>query len=154
LISHTSLIVLDTNVLVHLVRDSTIGQRIVHDYQLHKRPEKPLISIITVGEMLSLSYKFGWGEKKRSLLSDLFQNLVIVRLNQAGILNKYAEIDYYCERKAKPARPMRQNDMWIAATASAVDAYLFTTDSDFNHLEDIFIQLIRVDPRTGQTITS
>ena len=34
---------------------------------------------------------------------------------------------------------MEKNDLWIAATASVLDASLLTTDSDFEHLHDEFL---------------
>lgn len=40
---------------------------------------------------------------------------------------------------------MSQNDLWIAATAYANGAALVSTDGDFNHLNEIWLQLIYVD---------
>ena len=39
----SSLLVLDTNVLVHLIRNDAIGQRVEADYSLMERSERPLI---------------------------------------------------------------------------------------------------------------
>ena len=52
----------------------------------------------------------------------------------------------------KPARPMGQNDIWIAATATTLDAWLMTTDEDFDHLHPKYIQRIKIDAKTGKTI--
>jgi predicted nucleic acid-binding protein len=141
----TALLLLDTNVLVHLVRGDDVGIRIADQYKLRERVEKPLISIITVGEMKALTMKLGWGEKKREILDKLLQELVIVHLNQGNIIEKYSEIDYYSEKMVKPAHPMGQNDMWIAATASALDAYLLTTDNDFDHLVPDYLNRIKIE---------
>ena len=43
------------------------------------------------------------------------------------------------------ARNMGKNDLWIAATSSAYDLVLITTDNDFNHLEHEYLQLEKVD---------
>jgi len=40
---------------------------------------------------------------------------------------------------------MGKNDLWIAATASAFDIRLITTDKDFDHLKDQFIDLLYID---------
>jgi len=40
---------------------------------------------------------------------------------------------------------MSKNDLWIAATASVLNATLITTDKDFSHLENIFLKLIYID---------
>jgi predicted nucleic acid-binding protein len=40
---------------------------------------------------------------------------------------------------------MGKNDLWIAATASVLDATLLTTDNDFDHLQNEFLQVAKVD---------
>ena len=41
---------------------------------------------------------------------------------------------------------MGKNDIWIAATASVLDATLLTTDKDFDHLNNEFLNVIWLDP--------
>ena len=59
----------------------------------------------------------------------------------------YAEIDAFSQGKLKDrplsisARNMGKNDLWIAATASILNATLLTTDLDFNHLHNVFLNL-------------
>jgi hypothetical protein len=36
---------------------------------------------------------------------------------------------------------MGKNDLWIAATAHALNAILLTTDNDFDHLNNIFFEV-------------
>jgi predicted nucleic acid-binding protein len=36
---------------------------------------------------------------------------------------------------------MGKNDLWIAATAHAMDAMLLTTDGDFDHLHNVFFEV-------------
>lgn len=145
-------VVLDTNILVHLVRADTVGSRVAKDHGLLDRAERPIISIVTVGELHALSIKWAWGHTKRDRLVELVRQLVVVELGQGRIVARYAEIDNFCEKTLKPARPMGQNDLWIAATTSVVDGVLFTTDADFEHLKGQFLQLVRVDAKTGATI--
>ena len=40
---------------------------------------------------------------------------------------------------------MKQNDIWIAATAYASQATLLTTDKDFAHLHNIWVGYAYVD---------
>jgi predicted nucleic acid-binding protein len=42
---------------------------------------------------------------------------------------------------------MGKNDIWIAATASVVNAILMTTDTDFDHLNGVFLSVVYIDPR-------
>jgi len=137
---------------VHLIRGKNAGQRIANDYHLLQRTERPLISVVTVGELKALANKLGWSTGKQRHLDELIAELVVVGLNQGDIVSHYAAIDHYCERVVKPARPMGQNDLWIAATAAAADAHLLTTDRDFDHLRPNFIKLVRLDPVTGATL--
>ena len=148
------LVILDTNVLIQLVRANDAGQRINEELGLAERPERPLISIITVGEVRSLSRKLNWGDKKRSALDNLVRQLVIVDIRESSVLDRYADIDHYSEREAKPARPLGQNDMWIAACASVYQAHLVTADHDFDHLVPRFIERTKVDARTGEILAS
>jgi tRNA(fMet)-specific endonuclease VapC len=148
-----TLILLDTNVLVHLVRAKAVGQQIDQDYGITKRTDRPLISVVTAGEAKSLALKLGWSKAKQDLLNELLRHLVVVNIHTTPILDLYAEIDHYSEKVVKPARPLGQNDMWIAATAAATGAYLITTDNDFDHLTPRFLQRAKADPRTGKTIS-
>ena len=151
-VDRASLLVLDTNVLVRVVRGDAVGNQILGDHSLLTRTDRPLISIVTLGEIGSLAEKFGWGERKKGVLRELLQELVVVQLGQGAIVQKYAQIDHHCEKIIKPARPMAQNDMWIAATASATGATLLTTDSDFDHLDPSFLTRVRFDVMTGKLI--
>ena len=40
---------------------------------------------------------------------------------------------------------MGKNDVWIAATASVLDATLLTTDNDFDHLNKEFLTVAKID---------
>ena len=149
MIPSDELLVLDTNILVHLIRGKAIGQKIAADHDLQNRIERPLISIITVGEIHALAKKFSRGTAKIQLLNQLLANLVIVHPHQGNIVECYAEIDFYCEKELKPARPMGQNDMWIAA--SSIEAYLLTADKDFLPLTPTYLKLVKIDPVTGES---
>jgi tRNA(fMet)-specific endonuclease VapC len=145
-------VLLDSNVLVHLIRGTSAGQRIANDHQLLQRTERPLISIVTAGELKALALKLGWGSTKQRQLDELIAELVVVNLHQGNITQRYAAIDFYCEKVMKPARLIGQNDLWIAATAAVADAHLLTMDRDFDHLSPQFIKLVRIDRATGATL--
>jgi len=102
--------------------------------------------------MQALALKLGWGSKKKSRLYELLTELVIIKLSQGNIVDHYATIDHYCEREVSPARPMGQNDKWIAACAAATQANLLTTDKDFDPLHPTFLNRSFIDPDTGQTL--
>jgi tRNA(fMet)-specific endonuclease VapC len=143
MIPPAGLVILDTNVLVHLIRQNDLGKQIDAEYSLSDRPERPLISVVTIGEALSLVRKFNWGGTKKHALTELLNNLIVVDINRQAILERYAEIDHFSESNG---RRMGQNDVWIAATAAATRAWLITTDKDFDHLHDSYINRVWVDP--------
>ncbi len=149
----------DTNVLVALLRAGTLGQHIDSTYQLRQAKFKPLVSVVSVGEILSLAKRFTWGAKKTAEISKLLSSLVVEDINAPEILAAYAEIDHASQAAG---RKMGKNDVWIAATARVTGATLLTTDRDFDHLAagggpSSFvlptINLVWIDPAHGKTNT-
>lgn len=41
---------------------------------------------------------------------------------------------------------MGKNDLWIASTAALLGLTLVTTDADFQHLSEIFLELRQIEP--------
>ncbi len=130
------LLLLDTNVLVHLARDDATGQAIEARFSLTARPERPLVSTVVEGEMLGLARYWNWGEKKLAGLRELLAELVRVDAGLNEIVEAYAEL--YAEGQSK-GEPCGENDLWIAATAKATGATLLTCDTDFDWLDGIHI---------------
>jgi predicted nucleic acid-binding protein len=133
---------LDTSILVALVRGGKLGRYAENTYGLGKEPFKPLISVVTVGESLKLVREFGWGQVKIDRLWNLLQHCVWVDINNREVLEAYAEIAHDCERNGKK-KP--QNDYWIAATARVTGATLLTTDKHFDDLHGKYLQRIWID---------
>lgn len=137
------ILLLDTSILLHLVRDSRVGRSIESRFRLRTRVERPLISIITLGEMLAFVKRGNWGSWKRSVLDELLQDVVVMGISDR-VLETYAEIDTYLVRTGKP---IQQNDIWIAATAIASGAHLLTTNKDFNPLYPAYLDRTWIDPQ-------
>lgn len=138
-------LLLDANIVLLLTRRGTAGQRLDERFQLSARKSVPLISVITVGELLALALRNGWGAPKVTALRALLENLVIIDVNREAILQAYATIDAHL---ASIGRSIGQNDRWIAATAAAYRAVLITTDRDFDALDPDHIQREWVVPAT------
>jgi len=136
-------LLLDTNILLHLVRNSRVGRSIESRFRLHTRVERPLISVITLGEMLALVKRGNWGSWKRGILEELLRDLVVMGISDQ-VLETYAEIDTYLVRGGNP---IQQNDIWIAATAIASGAHLLTTDKDFDPLYPAYLDRTWIDPQ-------
>ena len=140
-----SLLLLDTNVVLHLVRNSGTGQALERQYEISGRRDVPIISIVTVGEAMAFAEYRGWGESKRTTLSELLHQLVVVDIRLDSVLRNYALIH---SQSLKAGKKLGDNDKWIAATAAATGAYLLTTDRDFEPLLGAVIQGEWFDPTT------
>ncbi|MCU0451261.1 MAG: type II toxin-antitoxin system VapC family toxin [Bernardetiaceae bacterium] len=142
---------LDTNILLHLIRNSVLWQQTKRHYQLSDS-DYFFISVVTVGEVLALARKNHWGEKRLRALDQLLGRFTVLDINNDAVLFRYADIDAYSQGLlpglALPpgvsARNMGKNDLWIAATASVAGAVLLSADRDFEHLNGVFITLAQV----------
>lgn len=113
-------------------------------------------SVVCQGEILALAEKRGWSGKKRTELASLLAKVPTLDISKQAVLNAYALIDAWTHGKSvtaphdasppKPAVSMGKNDLWIAATAHASKATLLSTDKDFDHLNDVWLKRIYVDP--------
>lgn len=144
---------LDTNILIHIVRFGRKGQEIVRDFNLFSTEQTLLISAVSKGEILSFAKQSGWGKSKMIRLVELLDKTSSVPVSgDSPLMDAYADIDAFSQGKhpeyASPAgfssRNMGKNDLWIAATAFLLNVALITTDHDFDHLHPNFIQVIKV----------
>ena len=121
------LISLDTNVLVHWIRQNDTGVQLRDNYRLHERTDRPIYSTIVEGELRALAIAWNWGTGKLELLEKLLAELVRVDAGLPDVVKAYAEI-YDADRTG--GHNTGQNDMWIAATTKAAGAVLLTCDKD------------------------
>ena len=141
----------DTNILVHYIRKSENLSDFENKYQPFDNQNVALISIVTEAEMKSLAIQFGWGEKRLQQLEKLLGYFLKVPIQTEKQIMVYAEMDAYSKHKDPirkyPAdyssKKVGKNDLWIAATAHATNSKLVTTDNDFDHLNGVFIDLIK-----------
>ncbi len=132
MIDSSRLILLDTNVLVHLARGRAAGEWLDQQYGLRARAERPLVSVVSVGEILRIANRGSnpWGARKRDQLAASLTGLVTFGLTP-HVLERYGQLGAYLDGRG---RPIPQNDVWIAAAAAAAGAVLLTTDTDFDEL--------------------
>jgi tRNA(fMet)-specific endonuclease VapC len=147
-VSDSGLLLLDTSVVLHLVRGKEIGLRMDRHYNLRGRTDRPLISVITVAEARAFALSLGWGVKRVDDLESMLRQLVVVDINHARVIQLYAEIHAFLQ---KSGRAVGDNDKWIAATAGATGAVLLTNDKDFDPLEGTFLTRKYVPMATGDS---
>lgn len=73
-----------------------------------------------------------------------------VAIGDSLILKTYAAIDAHSQAIGNS---MGKNDIWIAASAKSVGATLLTTDKDFDHLNNLFITRVWIDPERDKKLS-
>ncbi len=144
--------ILDTNILIYLIRENPIVRIELSKLGVLERENTTSISISSVGEILSFALQNNWGERKNNILEELIVNLHPIPIIKRELLNTYAEIDAYSKGKLNErklpagfsARNMGKNDLWIAATTYLTGATLITNDNDFDHLDGIYFQIVKL----------
>ena len=147
--------VLDTGVILGYIRAAGYADYIEKKYAPFTPPNIPLISVVSKGEIYSLAKQFAWGGGKLKTLDELLRKLPTVDISHEQVIRRYAEIDAFSLGKdqARPllsgqtARVMGKNDLWIAATASVLNATLLAIDHDFDHLSGVFLDVIYIDQK-------
>ena len=143
---------LDTNILIAYLREPNSTQDFIDkNYFPLDFPNEAVISVVTVGEIKAIAIKNGWGRYRTEKLERTLSQIIVADINAEDTINRYAEIDAFSQGRLDgkksnfTARNMGKNDIWIAATASVLEATLLTTDNDFNHLHDEFLAVAKID---------
>ncbi|CAN5246696.1 hypothetical protein BH20ACI1_BH20ACI1_15010 [soil metagenome] len=143
---------LDTSILIAYLREFNPTQEFVDEkFAPLDIVNIAIISVVTIGEIKAIAFKNGWGNRRISKIDETVKKFVVADINTADILNRYAEIDAFSQGRLKnrksnfSARNMGKNDIWIAATASVLEADLLTTDNDFDHLHNEFLSVAKID---------
>lgn len=140
--------VYDTNVLLKYLREDAFKDRLETKLDMSNPENQNLVSIVSVGELMSLSLRNQWGRKRIQRLNFIIEKFIIIDIRYLKLAQRYAEIDAFSQGKLKDkplntsARNMGKNDIWIAATASLVNARLITYDKDFDHLDKVFLDVV------------
>lgn len=137
---------LDTGILILYARASTAGKAIEDRFHFRASPFKPMVSVVTLGEVRAFARYRGWGAEKVAQLEGILRNVVPIDISSAEVIEAYAQIDAAAKANGWT---LGNNDTWIAATAKATGATLLTTDKDFDPLHKEFISRVYIDPHTG-----
>jgi predicted nucleic acid-binding protein len=148
-------VVIDTCVIIHIVRASPTGQNcLARLASIHPNPNI-IISVVTKAELESFSRQNNWGNNKLVKLNSFFQIATVIDVKSADsrLIEGYAKVDGYSKGRlpdqsgnflSGSSKKMGKNDLWIAATAFALGVSLMTTDGDFDHLNGKLVNVIKV----------
>jgi predicted nucleic acid-binding protein len=95
----------------------------------------PLISFVTVAELVFWSNKNGWGQKKKDEMEKQLRAFGILTPTRATS-DLWAEIKLECQR-AGCDMSKKQNDLWIAASAREFGLSLASDDADFDGVQGL-----------------
>jgi tRNA(fMet)-specific endonuclease VapC len=144
---------LDTNILIHAIRETPLFNNINKKYGLFKAGNQTIISAVSVGELRSFALQNEWGSRRIKAVNTLLSILQTVPVTTNPIfIEAYAEIDAFSQNKQpslklnNTPRNMGKNDLWIAATATITKSTLISTDTDFSHLNDVFFYWEHITP--------
>jgi len=144
----------DTNILIHQARNSIIWDFIKDKYFPKGVIGNARTSIVSVAEADVFAIGNKWGKQKIDTLkqNSIDLNPIYFRDN-TDIIKNYTSINLFSQNKYPnlnlpknlSPRNMGKNDIWIAATAATFNFPLITTDKDFSHLDDVFLEVIYID---------
>jgi tRNA(fMet)-specific endonuclease VapC len=140
----------DSNIVLHYVRQSAIMTQIEQNFDPFGLGNEAWMCVVSKGELRSIAVQNQWGGSRRQRLEELMNDFYPADIFSEETIDCYAEIDAFSQHKlpGKPlgltARNMGKNDLWIAATAHVLGAKLITTDLDFDHLNGVYLDLVRI----------
>ena len=145
----------DTNIILLLGNNSKFGDYFERHFSQIAEDSNGFIavSVVTKGELESLALQRKWGDKKIQVIQEKQANFLTIDIKYQKVIKAYGQIDAFSQGKlaghplpkGMSARNMGKNDLWIAACASVIDATLITTDQDFDHLHEEFLNRELVD---------
>lgn len=100
--------VLNTNVLLHLIRGDQLRQHIKSIYDPTLAEPRPVISVVTAGELRSLALQFQWGKTKVDQALFYLSYFQRISIDQDPILDAYAALDAY---SISIGRTLGKNDL-------------------------------------------
>lgn len=138
---------LDTNIVLIYLRGNRTKEFIEREFAPFDTTNIPIVSVVSLGEIESINLRNNWGQKRITAVERFFEKCLVTDINSKDVIRRYGEIDAYSQGKLKSnplndsSRNMGKNDLWIAATASIINATLLTTDKDFAHLDSSYLDL-------------
>jgi predicted nucleic acid-binding protein len=144
---------LDTGILLHWVRGSTVAQAIDDQFQLRTAGFRPLICEVSLGEIEAFTREKSWGPEKQEKLKLLKKEIVAVDISDPSVIDAYADLSTLARSKGW-AVFHDKNDLWIAASTRVAGATLLSTDrSAFEPLRDgNHLSVVLVDAKTGERL--
>jgi predicted nucleic acid-binding protein len=93
--------VLDTSVLLNLVRGKELGEQIDLSFGLRASLYRHTVSIVTHGEIRALAERRSWSRAKRSVLAAALNNLITLNLDNESVIDAYVQGGDLSKRRSR-----------------------------------------------------
>ena len=128
-------VALDTNIAIDILNGKRETVDSLGKYDLLFLP------VTVCGELLFGARNSSKREENLRKFREFIKQSKILPIT-GDVAEQYAEIRWRLKHEGKP---IPENDIWIAATASSIEATLLTTDNDFVHLDPVFCKVILIE---------
>jgi tRNA(fMet)-specific endonuclease VapC len=82
---------------------------------------------------------WGWGPARIAKLEQLLSELVRVSAGEPEVVKSYGVLYAH---QTKIGKKVGENDLWLAATAAAINGTVLTCDSDFLKIDPALVSYI------------
>ncbi len=124
----------DTNAFIALMRGDASAVRAFDD------ATEVVLSAVVLGELTYGAMNSRSPEANLANLKRLGEQCRFAPVDEM-VVRRYGEVRLALKRKG---RPIPENDIWIAATAIALDATVLTDDAHFNEVDGVELQRLFV----------
>jgi len=145
-------VVLDTNILLYFSRRQNAFWKLKAHLHLPEETDYS-ISAVSLGEIKHLQDSNEWGALRVERFKRILQKLEVIPVTGEVLAKHYSSLKRFSENnhpdltpKNKQAFNMKQNDLWVGATALLLNAPLITTDKDFLPYHGKLINVLYVSP--------
>lgn len=83
---------LDTNIALTYARNNQVTKKLEASLNLLSGDHRLILSVVSVGELRSITRRNNWGNKKIGQLNALINELIIVDINIEGIIEEYEKL--------------------------------------------------------------
>jgi predicted nucleic acid-binding protein len=132
------------------MRGSRLYQQIELENELSSSDTVISVSVVSVAELEGFLQRNNYSEAKLQKLEKMLARVSIISISNDDeeLIEAFATLQNYSKNLHPTVKLGRsvgigQNDLWIAATAWVTNAALITTDSDFDHLHRVFLNVIK-----------
>jgi predicted nucleic acid-binding protein len=120
---------LNSSILVHYIRQTDTWLRNIRPrYPIFMLDPLPVVSIISIGEVLSIVNQSPIGVTRQDRVDFILGCFELECLHEPEIIEDYARIDSNLTLRGQS---IGKNDLWITATAMHHGCTLLTTDQDY-----------------------